>query len=134
MSDPIPPEPKLETSLNSGNESITTKPDVPPIISVTPSIEEKIEPQQPTQAPQTPVVPVPDEEFLSYESISGTVPFEEMYNSEERLNDPLQDIVTIPENYLVTDTFTKFHRTNYAAKPDVICLFFFCGFPFCFLY
>lgn len=60
---------------------------------------------------------IPDE-VLSFECISGSVPFEDIYNSKARRNDPFHDLVHFPEDNLVLETFSKFHRSQYAATPQ----------------
>lgn len=56
----------------------------------------------------------------SYDRVSGTIPFEELYNSEPRKNDPHQDLISFPEVDTTVQYFTKIHKTPYAAKPDIV--------------
>lgn len=59
-------------------------------------------------------------EIPAYERLSGTVPFEELYNSDARINDPQQDIVSFPDKDVITETFTKYHKTPYAVRPNAV--------------
>lgn len=64
------------------------------------------------------------EEDPIYDNLSGAIPFEQIYNSPLRTEDPLLDTVSFPEDNLVTHSFTKYHRSEYAANPSVIILLF----------
>ena len=99
------------------NEEVTAAP------PATDDATEPVAPSNQTEAPtnvqkETYSAVVPDE-ILSFECISGSVPFEDIYNSQERKDDPLHDLVHFPEDNLVLETFTKFHRSQYAATPEV---------------
>jgi len=59
------------------------------------------------------------EPSLTYECLSATVPFEDLYSSQERKNHPHQVLVTFPQDYLVIETFHKTFRTKEAAGSDV---------------
>jgi hypothetical protein len=68
-------------------------------------------------------VEAPEQASLTYVCLGATVPFEELYMSEERREDPLQELVSFPDSYVVRDTFPKAHRTEFGAEIEV------CGLP-----
>lgn len=47
------------------------------------------------------------EPSLTYECLSATVPFEKMYQSEDRINFTYQDLSTFPQDYVVIEKFPK---------------------------
>ena len=52
-----------------------------------------------------------------YEIMTASYPFEDTYCSEERQQEPLQNLVTIPPDEVEIIHFKKPHRTNYEQRP-----------------
>ena len=103
------------------------------IVEETPQKEATQIVQSPSQLsfPQTPVVadesvmfqPIIAKTPLVYARLQANVPFEEIYNSPERLKFPLPDLVTL-NNPLSVTSFKKFQRTLYGTTPNVSSLSF----------
>ena len=64
--------------------------------------------------------PLAGDENLSYENIRSSVPFEELYNSEQRCKDPLQEIVTFPSDNLVHCTFSKSQQSGDSSSRALV--------------
>ena len=66
----------------------------------------------PAGAAPTPPPPPPQD----YEQLTATIPLEDMYCSDERMEEPLQELVHIPDVLSVLE-FSKHHRTKYEQRP-----------------
>lgn len=53
------------------------------------------------------------------DSFHCSVPFEEIYNSEKRINDPFPELVTFPEDNLDVITYKKFQDSEYGPNVFV---------------
>ena len=60
------------------------------------------------------------EPSLTYECLSGTIPFEKMYQSEDRINFLHQDLCTFPKDYVVVENFPKYNE-RVVQITEVIC-------------
>ncbi|MCR9067189.1 MAG: hypothetical protein NXI00_24700, partial [Cytophagales bacterium] len=59
---------------------------------------------------------------LTYDCLSATVPFETIYQSEDRKKYPLQDMSTFPQEYIVIEKFPKLNPEQ--AGSEVLLLLF----------
>ena len=61
---------------------------------------------------------------ITYESIAATIPWEDLYQSEARTSYKDSVLVEFPKDNIAIETFPKFHKNDYSAKPAVFIFIF----------